>query len=83
MLKHWERLTKRLFEHWLNISRSYKKQHDIRAAVGKRGSPNQILCTAVTFFFPLCGFLSPVPMQINWTAFGYKDLCDLNEKHDF
>lgn len=30
MFKHRESLTKRLFEHWLNISRSYKKQHGIR-----------------------------------------------------
>lgn len=80
MLKHRESLTKRLFEHWLNISRSYKKQHGIGATVGKRGSPNQILCTAVTLLFG--GFVSPVPMQINWTGFGYKDICDLNALHD-
>lgn len=78
-LKHRELLTKRLFEHWLNISRRYKKQHGIGAAVGKRGSPNQILCTAITLLF--CGFLSPVPMQINGTGFGYKDICDLNAMH--
>lgn len=73
MLKQRESLTKRLFEHWLNISRSYKKQHGIEATVGKRGSRNQILCTAVTFFFfPFCGFLSPVPMQINWAGLATK-----------
>lgn len=60
MLKQRESLTKRLFEHWLNISRSYKKQHGIEATVGKRGSRNQILCTAVTFFFfPFCGISLP------------------------
>lgn len=78
-LKHRESLTKTLFEHWLNISRRYKKQHGTGAAVGKRGSPNQILCTAITLLF--CGFLSPVPMQINGTGFGYKDIGDLNAMH--
>lgn len=83
MLKHRELLTKRLFEHWLNISQSYKKHHGIRATVGKRESPNQILCTAITFFIPFSGFLSPGPMQINWTGFGHKGMCDLNAMHNF
>lgn len=74
---------KRPFEHWLNISRSYKKQHGIRATVGNRGSPNQILCAAIAFLFPFGGFLSPVPMQINWTGFGHKGMCDLNAMHHF
>lgn len=78
VLKHWELLTKRLFEHWLNISRSYKKQHGIGATVGKRGSPNEIQCTAITCFFPFCRFFFPVLVQINWTGFDYKEMCDLN-----
>lgn len=51
-LHSWETLTKRPFEHWLNISQSYKKQHGDY----KRGSLNQILYTAGTFrfFFPCC-----------------------------
>lgn len=53
------------------------------ATFGKRGSPNQILSTAVTFLFPFGGFLSPVPMQINWTGLSYKDISDLNAVHDF
>lgn len=51
------------------------------ATVGKRGSPNQILCRAIALFFPFCGFLSPVPMQINGTGLGYKDISDLNAMH--
>lgn len=82
MLKHRELLTKRLFEHWLNISQSYKKHHGIRATVGKSESPNQILCTAITFFIPFGGFLSPVPVQINWTGLGHKSMCDPNAMHN-
>lgn len=53
-----ESLTKRLFEHWLNISQSYKKQH----GGNKRGSRNQILYTAGTFFFSPCRLVDFSPL---------------------
>lgn len=77
-----ESLTKRLFEHWLNISQSYKKQH----GGNKRGSRNQILYTAGTFFFfplPFGGFLSLVPMPINCAGSVYKDISDPNANHGY
>lgn len=82
-LQSWESLTKRLFEHWLNISQSYKKQH----GGNKRGSRNQILYTAGTFrffvFFPLPfgGFVSLVPMPINCAGSVYKDISERNANH--
>lgn len=82
-IQSWESLTKRLFEHWLNISQSYKKQH----GGNKRGSRNQILYTAGTFrflfFFPLLfgGFLSLVPVPINCAGLVYKDISDPNANH--
>lgn len=53
-----ESLTKRPFEHWLNISQSYKKQH----GGYKRGSLNQILYTAGTFRFFPCRLVDLFPM---------------------
>lgn len=68
-LQNWETLTERLFEHWLNISQSYKKQH----GGYKRGSLNQILYTAGTFrFFPcrLVDFSPLCPCRLNCAGFG-------------
>lgn len=78
-----ESLTKRLFEHWLNISRSYKKQHGIGGYIRQEREPksNPVHSRNLPFFL-FGGFLSPVPMQINWTGLSYKDISDLNAMHD-
>lgn len=81
------RWQKRLFEHWLNISQSYKKQRG-GSSRPERRSPNQILCTAGTllfFFLPgrLVDFaLSHVPLPINCAGLVYKDISDPNANRD-
>lgn len=80
-LQNWETLTERLFEHWLNISQSYKKQH----GGYKRGSLNQILYTAGTFrFFPcrLVDFSPLCPCRLTALVLAYKDISDPNANHD-
>lgn len=83
-----ESLTKMLFEHWLNISQSYKKQRSGYSR-WERGGLNQILYTAGTFFFfffpPAIWWISfsPVPAPINFAGLVYKDISDPNANHDF
>lgn len=60
-LKSRESLTKRLFEHWLNISRSYKKQHGIGGYSRQEREPKSnpvhsrnLLFSFLVDFSPLC-----------------------------
>lgn len=79
VLKQQGSLTKRLFEHWLDISQSYKKQRGIGLCWAREGGQIQ----HNPFFPPFCWISLPVPMQISCTGFGSKDICDPNAMLNF